>query len=108
MRILAAFGVLALFGAPAFAAAQEEEMPSARSLEERLERARQDYFKLKLEEDRSTDLWYGTPGVRPGGDLLGPIVDLVRKPSGLLDFRPRPVPRYLPDRETAEFLRERR
>ena len=58
--------------------------------------------------DRSADLWYGTPGVRPGGDLLGPILDLARRPSGLLDFRPRRVPPYLPDRDTAEFLRERR
>ena len=56
----------------------------------------------------SADLWYGIPGVRPGGDLLGPILDLVRHPSGLLDFRPRNVPSYLLDRETAEFLRERR
>jgi hypothetical protein len=59
-------------------------------------------------EDRSQDLWYGTPGVRVGGDLLVPLIDMIRRPSSLLDFRPRKVPSYLPDRETAEFLRERR
>ena len=59
-------------------------------------------------QERSDDLWYGTPGVRPGGDLLGPIIDLVRKPSSLFDFRLRKVPSYLPDRETAESFRERR
>lgn len=58
--------------------------------------------------DRSADLWYGTPGVRPGGDLIGPLIDLVRKPSGLLDFGPRRIRPWLPDRETSEFLRERR
>ena len=79
-----------------------------RSLEQRLERARQDYHRMKAEADPSPDLWYGTPGVRPGGDLIGPIGDLIRRPSGLVDFKPRKVERYLPDRETAEFLRERR
>ena len=59
-------------------------------------------------DGRSDDLWYGASGVRPGGDLLEPLLDLVRKPSSLFDFRPRKVPSYLPDRETAEFLRERR
>jgi hypothetical protein len=58
--------------------------------------------------DLSPDLWYGTPRVRAGGDLLVPLIDLIRRPSSLLDFRPRNVPRVLPDRETVEFLRERR
>ena len=58
--------------------------------------------------ERTDDLWYGTPGVRPGGDLLIPLIDLVRNPSGLVDLKPRQVPSWLPDRETAEFLRERR
>jgi hypothetical protein len=57
--------------------------------------------------DQARDLWYGTPGVRPGGDLLVPLFDLIRHPSGVLDFRPRQIPGYVPDRETAEFLRER-
>jgi len=60
-----------------------------------------------LPEDRSADLWYGTPGVRPGGDLLVPIIDLIRKPSGVLDFKPRRVERFLPDRETAECFHDR-
>jgi hypothetical protein len=59
-------------------------------------------------QETSPDLWYGTPGVRAGGDLLVPLIDLIRQPSGVLDFRPRKVLRYLPDRETAEFLRDRR
>jgi hypothetical protein len=58
-------------------------------------------------EDRSEDLWYGTPGVRPGGDLLVPLAELIRKPSGLLDFKLRRVERYLPDRETAECFHDR-
>ena len=58
-------------------------------------------------EDRSDDLWYGTPGVRPGGDLLVPIVQLLRKPAEVLDFSPRKVERFLPDRETAECFRDR-
>ena len=59
-------------------------------------------------EDRSGDWWYGESGVRPGGDLLEPVLDLIRRPSGLWDLRPRKVRSYLPDRETAEFLRDRR
>lgn len=51
------------------------------------------------------DLWYGTPGVRPGGDLFEPLIDLVRRPSNLLDFTPRKVKPFVPDRETMEFLR---
>ena len=58
-------------------------------------------------EDRTGDLWYGTSGVRPGGDLLVPIVQLIRKPAEFLDFRPRKVERFLPDRETAECFRDR-
>ncbi|HXG61886.1 MAG TPA: hypothetical protein VNO22_10955 [Planctomycetota bacterium] len=34
-------------------------------------------------------LWYGTPGVRPGEDMLGPLLRLVREPARLLDFSPR-------------------
>ena len=59
-------------------------------------------------DERTDDLWYAAPGVRPGGDLLSPLVDLVRNPSGLLDLKPRKVRSWLPDRETAEFLRDRR
>jgi len=58
-------------------------------------------------EDRSADRWFGTPGVRPGGDLLVPIIELIRKPSGLFDFKPRRVERFLPDRETAECFHDR-
>lgn len=39
-------------------------------------------------------LWYGTPGVRPGGDLIRPILDLIRRPEGIFDFRPRRDPGY--------------
>jgi hypothetical protein len=59
-------------------------------------------------EDLPADLWYGTPGVRPGGDLLVPVIDLVLRPSSILDFRPRKIVPWLPDRETSEFIRERR
>jgi len=92
LMMAAIFGSLA---APA--SAQESDPDLVRELDVRGER-----------EDRSADLWYGTPGVRPGGDLLGPILELIRRPAGLLDFRPRTVPSYLPDRETAEAFRERR
>ncbi len=97
MLIVAAaiFGSLA---APAYA--QEREAPIPNSLQEDAPRG--------AREDRSVDLWYGAPGVRTGGDLLGPILELIRRPAGLLDFRPRNVPSYLPDRETAEAFRERR
>ena len=78
---------------PAFAPAQEEPRRDAATL-----RGPDSGPRL---DDRSPDLWYSVPGVRPGGDLL-------RKPSDLLDFTPRKVPGYLPDRETAEFLRDRR
>jgi len=49
-------------------------------------------------------LWYGTPGVRAGEDMLGPVLNLLKRPSGLLDFRPR---RSLPDQdpELLEFNR---
>jgi len=103
-NLLLALGALCLSAVPSIAGAQDDDGSAARSLE----RARQDYFKLKGEKDRSPDLWYGIPDVRPGGDLLGPVVELVRSPSGLLDVKPRKVERWLPDRETAEFLRERR
>ena len=59
-------------------------------------------------EDLPADLWYGTPEVRPGGDLLAPVIDLVLRPSSVLDFRPRKIVPWLPDRETSEFIRERR
>jgi len=109
MRTLCAMlGILALWGGPAFGAGQEDEASATGISEQRLEKARQDYFRMKAAAEQSPDLWYGIPEVRPGGDLLGPIRDIIRKPSGLLDFRPRRVERYLPDRETAEFLRERR
>lgn len=53
-------------------------------------------------------LWYGTPGVRPGGDLIAPILDLIRRPEGLFDFRPRRDPGYVdPDRERFDRIHER-
>jgi len=58
--------------------------------------------------ERRDDLWYATPGVRPGGDLLKALWDLLRRPSDLLDFRARRVPSWLPDRETLEFLQSPR
>jgi len=106
--LLVALGIIALSGGPLFDAAPQAESSPPQSLEERLEKARKDYFDMKMKDDRSPDLWYGTPGVRPGGDLIGPVCDLIRKPSGLLDFKPRRIEPWLPDRETAEFLRERR
>ena len=101
--ILLAFAIV--LAAPL--AAQEEPAPPARNHQEKPARAPRDFMRTPTEE-RSTDLWYGTPGVQPGGDLIGPVRDLVRKPSGLLDFRPRKVQPFLPDRETAEFLNQPR
>ena len=99
---------LALVQGPAWGRAQEDAAPLDPCQElERFQKAEEDLRRLRT-PDPSPDLWYGTPGVRPGGDLLGPVIDLVRDPSGLLDPRPRKVQRWLPDRETAEFLRERR
>jgi len=103
--ILLAFGGIVLAALPM--AAQEDPAPPARSQQEKPARAPRDFMRTPSEE-RSTDLWYGTPGVQPGGDLIGPIRDIVRKPSSLLDFRPRKVQPFLPDRETAEFLNQPR
>lgn len=53
-------------------------------------------------------LWYGTPGVRPGYDLIGPLRELNRRPEGLLDFRPRKDPGYVdPDLRRFDRLYER-
>jgi hypothetical protein len=52
--------------------------------------------------------WYGTPGVRPGNDLIGPLRELIRRPEGLPDFRPRKVPGYVdPDLERFNRIYER-
>jgi hypothetical protein len=104
---------LALMLAPFTAQAPAENGPSPilYTLQEETPRPPEQIPKPELQPvltERTNDLWYAMPGVRPGGDLIGPITDLVRKPSGLLDVKPRKVPSYLPDRETAEFLRERR
>ena len=56
---------------------------------------------LNEEAQRDYDrrgLWYGTPGVRAGDDMLRPTIELFRRPSGLLDFRPRPIPPATDDR----------
>ena len=107
--LIVAAAVFGTCAAQAFA--QERDTPIPYSLQEDAPRVpdliRDPVFR-SAPEDRSGDLWYGTPGIRPGGDLLGPILELIRKPAGLLDFSPRKVPRYLPDRETAEAFRERR
>lgn len=53
-------------------------------------------------------LWYGTPGVEPGNDLIGPLRELIRRPEGLRDFRPRKIPGYVdPDLERFNRLYER-
>ena len=53
-------------------------------------------------------LWYGTPGVRPGDDLIGPIRRLNRRPEGLYDFHPRRDPGYQdPDLERFNRIYER-
>jgi hypothetical protein len=106
--ILVVLAVLTMVYRPAVARTQEEGPSWADSQEqEKLQRAQRELLELRA-EDKSPDLWYRTPGVRPGGDLLEPVMDLLRKPSGLLDFKPRKVQSWLPDRETAEFLRDRR
>ena len=103
-----AFLMTILLAAVSFSAfAQEDPPPLGRSPQEKPVKAERELYRRPLEERRS-DLWYGIPGVRPGGDLIGPIRDLARKPSDLLDFRPRKVQSFLPDRETAEFLSEPR
>jgi hypothetical protein len=107
--VIVAAAILGACALPVFA--QERETPIPYSLQEDAPRVPdlvRDLDFRNAPADRSGDLWYGTPEVRPGGDLLGPIVELIRRPAGLLDFRPRKVPRYLPDRETVEAFRERR
>jgi hypothetical protein len=109
-RLLIALTTLVV-SCPGRVRAQEDASHSPQSFQE--ERRRDSDLELqnnsRIEgEDRSPDLWYGTPGVRAGGDWLVPLIDLIRRPSSFLDFRPRKVPSYLPDLETAEFLRERR
>jgi len=109
MNVILAAAILA--SCPARVAAQEVESPILYSLQEETPRAPDRVPEPELpgkQAERSDDLWYGTPGIRAGGDLLRPIIELLRRPSGLLDFKPRRVPSHLPDRETAEFLRERR
>jgi hypothetical protein len=103
-------GLAALILCPAEASGQESPFNPGRSVEE------ERHPKYRVERDRppapsetnSGDLWYAVPGVRPGGDLFGPVRDLILHPRELLDFGARRVPSYLPDRETAEFLRDRR
>jgi hypothetical protein len=108
-RFLMVLAALAFVHGPAWARPQEDEDPVDPCQElESFQKAQEDLRRLREPSEASPDLWYGTPDVRPGGDLLGPILDLVRNPSGLLDFKPRKVRSGLPDRETAEFLRERR
>jgi hypothetical protein len=111
MRSVLIVAAAMLGSCPARVSAQEDGAPIPYSLQEDAPRVPdmvREFDFRSPRADRSADLWYGTPGVRPGGDLLGPILSLVRKPSGLLDFRPRNIPSWLPDRETAELLRERR
>jgi len=90
------------------ASAQDEKPEAWRAAEqERIRMMEWESLHRKL-EDRSPDLWYGTPGVRAGGDLLVPIRDLLRNPLSIFDFRPRKVASWLPDRETSECFREPR
>jgi len=103
MRFIFSAFVAIVLAAPI--AAQEDSTPPPRSHQEKPVKVPRDLDRTPTEQ-RTDDLWYGTPGVRPGGDLIGPVRDLIRKPSGLLDFRPRKVPSYLPDRETAEWLND--
>jgi hypothetical protein len=93
-----------------FAWAQGETSQPTRPLQEDQRRSSQSEGRTEPPIEggpSSLDLWYGTPGVRAGGDLIRPLIDLFRRPSGLLDFTPRKVPRTLPDRETTIFPRER-
>lgn len=46
-------------------------------------------------------LWYGTPRVRPGNDLIPPLRELRAEPRHWLDFRPRKDP----DPEVERFHR---
>jgi hypothetical protein len=50
--------------------------------------------KERPRDHANPGLWYGQPGVRPGGDLIAPILELIRRPEGLFDFRPRRDPGY--------------
>ena len=98
-----------IWSAPASAQEEATHLPYGWPQNERRHTPETDRRLLppRPSEDRSGDLWYGTPGVRPGGDLLVPIVQLIRNPAEWLDFRPRKVERFLPDRETAECFRDR-
>ena len=42
-----------------------------------------------VREMERSGLWYGTPGVRAGEDMLGPLLRRIRNPSRLLDFSAR-------------------
>jgi len=100
-------GVRGSCGNLAFGIGQEEAGDLGFS-GERLEKSPQESFAMKPEGERFQDLWYGTSGFRPGGDLRFALWALLRKPLGLMDFRPRRIESALSDREMAEFLRERR
>lgn len=58
-------------------------------------------------EQNRRGLWYGTPDVRAGDDMLGPIIDLIEDPSGLLDFKPRRLPPPPTDEFNDDMDRER-
>ncbi|HLY72678.1 MAG TPA: hypothetical protein VKU80_01050 [Planctomycetota bacterium] len=88
--------------------AQDEGSSRAHStMEDRLQRAQRDLDEIRS-ADRSQGPSYGSPGAGSGGDLFSSILELFRQPSRLLDFRPRRIPSTVPDRDTAEFLRDRR
>lgn len=97
------FLLLALLANPG---ASQDQGHRAESLQD--ERYEDPVPRVTEPEAMPRDLWYGTPGIRPGGDLLRPLIDLVHRPSSLLDFTPRKVVPFLPDRETLEFLRHER
>ena len=87
----------------------QDEGPSKAppTMEQRLQKAQRDLDEIRL-EIRLPERFAGSPGAGSGGDLFSSVLELFRQPSGLWDFKPRSIPRSIPDRETAEFLRDRR
>jgi len=104
LAVLAAFPALPLLGVPV-----EPRLPAG-GLEIRAQARTNpdDWLNQGLRVRANQEgLWYGTPGVRAGEDILGPIQDLLRRPAGLLDFSPRRSPSTL-DPELEEFNRRYR
>ncbi len=73
-----------------------QQDPQEEARRKYLEEEGQNSLERFWQEESRRDLWYGTPGARLGSDMLGPVLEIFRKPSSLLDFRPRRTNGYVP------------